>query len=65
LYDLKLNIKNTLLENLEDKNYKEILLKYSMYDLSEMLNYENISKEVLDKTLSFINSNQELIDLTS
>jgi hypothetical protein len=62
---MKLNIKNVLLDNIQDQNYKEILLKYSMYDFSQMLNYENISKDVIDKTLSFINSNQQLIDIKS
>lgn len=65
LYNLKINLKETLINNLNDENYKETLLKYSMYDLTNMLNYSDLSKEVLDKTTSLINKNMDIIESNS
>lgn len=65
IYDLKLNIKSVLIDNTTDVNYKETLLKYTMYDLSEMFNYENINKKLLESTMNLLEKNKSLIDFNS
>ncbi len=65
IYDLKVNLKNTLINNTTDQNYKETLLKYTIYDLNDMFNYENINKKLLESTMNLLEKNKELIDFNS
>jgi hypothetical protein len=62
---LKVNLKNTLINNTTDQNYKETLLKYTIYDLNDMFNYENINKKLLESTMNLLEKNKELIDFNS
>lgn len=63
MYNLKLNLKDILISNSSDQDYKETLLKYTMYDLSSMFDSEWINSEVFKNTLSLLEENKSLIDL--
>lgn len=65
VYDLKVSLKNILISNTEDVNYKETLLKYTIYDLNDMFNYENINKKLLESTMNLLEKNKSFIDFNS
>ncbi len=62
LYNLKLNTRNLIIDNSNDTNLKQTLVKYSIYDLSEIFSYNNFSKDIFDNTINFVSNNKEYID---
>jgi|GEM_PF-5690409 len=61
LYNLKVNTRSLIVDNSQDNNLKETLVKYSIYDLSDIFSLKNFSNEVLINTISFISNNKEYI----
>jgi len=63
LYERKLNIRQTLISWVDDDSFKEVLTKYSMYDLSDIFSKANIDRDVLEKTLWFLEKNSPHINI--
>ena len=61
LYNYKLKSREVLLNNSIDQDYNSTLIKYSLYDLSQMID-ENISSDMIEKTKSFILEHNEYIE---
>lgn len=61
LYQAKLNSKDALIENTDNQEYKQALVKYSLYDLNSLLESNNINKEAIEKTANLLNNHQEII----
>lgn len=59
LYNLKLNTRENLVENSENEQYKETLVRYTLYDLADLVNFENFNTWVLSRTIDFLNTNKE------
>jgi len=64
LYKLKLNTRKLLIENSKDEELNKTLVKYSTYDLWNIIWDDNINKKILQDTLSFLGENKKYIDLT-
>lgn len=62
LYNLKLNTRETLVENSSDEQYKETLVRYTMYDLADLVNFENFNKDMFSSTLGFLNANKAYVN---
>lgn len=62
LYNLKLNTRENLVENSTDEQYKETLVRYTMYDLADLLHFENFDTDMLQDTLGFLNTNKEYVN---
>lgn len=62
LYNLKLNARWLLLDNSTDKNYNETLVRYSMYDLSDMVTLEKVNDEMTKKTFLLLDENKEAFE---
>lgn len=62
LYNLKLNIRSVLLNNSNDKDYKEILVRYSFYDLSDIFSLKKFNNEVLKGTYLLLSENKEYLE---
>jgi len=62
LYNLKLNIRSVLLNNSNDKDYKEILVKYSFYDLSDIFSLKKFNNELLKSTYLLLSENKEYLE---
>lgn len=62
LYNIKLNIRSVLLNNLNDENYKETLVKYSSYDLLNIFSLENINNKIIENTFSLLLNNKKYIE---
>lgn len=65
LYNLKLNARWVLLNNSTDKNYNETLVRYSVYDLSDMFSLDKFNSEITKNTLSLISENKEYLSNNS
>lgn len=52
LYNIKLLTRDILVKNIKDDKYKQLLLKYSLYDLSDLKN------DLKDKTTMFLKENK-------
>lgn len=65
LYNIKLNSRDTLIDNSSDDNYKKTMVRYSMYDLSGMLSLGNIKQELFDNTLGLLYENKNYVDLNN
>lgn len=61
LYNLKLNTTNILVNNISDENYKATLLKYSNYDLNDLLKNSK-NQELIDKTKEILNKNKQVFE---
>lgn len=62
LYNLKLNTRETLVENSTDDQYKETLVRYTMYDLADLVNFEDFNKDIFSSTLGFLNANKAYVN---
>lgn len=62
LYNLKLNTRETLVENSTDEQYKETLVRYTMYDLADLVHFEDFNKDMFSNTLGFLNANKAYIN---
>lgn len=65
VYDMKLAVRSMLIDNTTSQDYKELLLKYTMYDLNSMFDFESINKAILEKTMDLLEKNKQYIDLSS
>lgn len=63
LYNVKLNTRGVILENSQDSNIKETLVKYSMYDLSNFFSLWKFNEDVFKNTVWFLYNNKEYMDL--
>lgn len=61
LYNLKLNTRENLIENSENEDYKKTLVRYSVYDLSDMLTLWNLKQDLFDNTLNLITPYKDYI----
>lgn len=61
LYNLKLNTRENLIENTENEDYKKTLIRYSVYDLSDMLTLWNLKQDLFDNTLNLISPYKDYI----
>lgn len=59
LYNLKINTRWVLIDTSEDKNYKETLVRYSIYDLSDIFSLEKFNAEMTKNTIALIGENIE------
>lgn len=62
LYNLKLNTRENLVENSSDEAYKKTLVRYTMYDLADLVNFENFNKDIFSHTLEFLNTNKTYVN---
>lgn len=62
LYNIKLNTRSVLLDNSNDNNYKETLVRYSFYDLSDIFSLEKFNNEILKNTFSLLSDNKEYLE---
>jgi hypothetical protein len=51
-----------LLNNSNDKDYKEILVRYSFYDLSDIFSLKKFNNEVLKGTYLLLSENKEYLE---
>lgn len=58
LYNLKLNTRENLVENSSDEGYKKTLVRYTMYDLADLVHFENFNKDIFAHTVDFLNTNK-------
>lgn len=65
VYDMKLAVRSMLIDNTTSQDYKELLLKYTMYDLNSMFDFDKINQAVLEKTMDLLEKNKQYIDLSS
>jgi hypothetical protein len=65
LYNLKLNTRENLIENTENEDYKKTLIRYSVYDLSDMLTLWNLKQDLFDNTLKLISPYKDYIQSQS
>ena len=65
LYNIKLLSKNLLIDNVNDLYYKENLIKYSMYDLKNILRSNSLNEEIIKSTLDFLKTNEKYVDYTT
>ncbi len=61
LYNLKVNTRTVLLKNSNDKEYNETLVKYSVYDLTDILWFKNFNVDVTQKTFLFLSQNKKYL----
>lgn len=61
LYNLKLNTRENLVENSQNEQYKETLVRYTLYDLADLVNVENFNTWVLAHTIEFLNTNNQYV----
>lgn len=61
LYNAKINSKEVLIENSNDENYKETLVKYTLFDLNSLLESNDINKIAISKTAELINNHEQII----
>lgn len=62
LYNLKVNTRWVLIDNSQDTAYNETLVKYSMYDLSDILSLEKFWDEVYKNTVGLLGENKEYLE---
>lgn len=54
LYNLKIKVREALLNNTNNAELKEKLLRYSLYDLNEMLSLWNFKQDLIDSTVNLL-----------
>lgn len=62
LYNLKVNTRGVLIDNSQDTAYNETLVKYSMYDLSDILSLEKFWDEIYKNTVGLLGDNKEYLE---
>lgn len=62
LYNLKVNARWVILDNSNDKAYNETLVKYSVYDLSDIFSLDKFNSEITKNTFSLLSDNKEYLN---
>lgn len=62
LYKLKVNTRWVLIDNSQDKAYNETLVRYSVYDLSDILSLEKFSSEIYNNTTELLNNHTAYLE---
>ncbi|MDP5039169.1 MAG: hypothetical protein NWP80_01870, partial [Candidatus Gracilibacteria bacterium] len=61
IYNTKILLKNILIKNINNNEYKEVLIRNSFYDLELLLNNNEINKKALESTINLLENNKEYI----
>lgn len=59
LYNIKLNLREWLISATSNQEYKDILVKYSLYDLADLLNLSHVSDEIFNRTVWLLSENTD------
>ncbi|MDD5769830.1 MAG: FecR domain-containing protein [Candidatus Gracilibacteria bacterium] len=62
LYKLKLKARSSLLNNVNNEQYKQTLLKYSIYDLNDIFSLKNFNLDNFKDSLNLIKENKDYIN---